>query len=250
LNVTEKESTPTRKVLEIEVPAEEITQELERVVADTARRAALPGFRKGKVPRTLLEQRFGASFEQETLERSLEGACRRAFNEKGIVPLMPAEIEDLKYQHGGPLSFKATVEVRPAVEAKDYKGVPVTRKTKEIADEDVEREIRRSRNRAPSGSTSNARRRTATSWWSITCGSTRRPVAQGQPPPRRRNPVGIGRIAPRVPGGLSGRTGGREPNAESFLPGGLPECGTRRERRAIPRQGPQNQGEENPRSGR
>jgi len=142
LNVQEKESTPTRKVLEIEVPAEEIAQELDRVVAETARRAALPGFRKGKVPRSLLEQRFGASFEQETLERALEGACRKAFNERAIVPLMPAEIEDLKYQHGGPLSFKASVEVRPDVLAKDYKGVPVTRKTREVTDEDVERELK------------------------------------------------------------------------------------------------------------
>jgi trigger factor len=142
LNVQEIETTPTRRVLEIEVPAEEIAQELERVVADTARRAALPGFRKGKVPRSMLEQRFGASFEQETLERSLESACRKAFAEAAIVPLMPAEIDDLKYEHGGPLKFRASVEVRPAVEAKDYKGVPVVRKTRETTDEDVERELK------------------------------------------------------------------------------------------------------------
>ena len=142
MNVTEKDSTPTRKVLEIEVPASEIAEELDRVVADTARRTALPGFRKGKVPRTLLEQRFGASFEQETIERALEGAVRRAFGEKGILPLMPAEIENLKYEHGGPLSFRATVEVRPDVTAKDYKGVPVTRKTRAVSEDDVEREVK------------------------------------------------------------------------------------------------------------
>ena len=141
MTVQEQESTPTRKVLEIEVPAGEIEQELERVVADTQRRAALPGFRKGKVPRSMLEQRFGASFEQETLERALENACRRAFADGGIVPLMPAEIEDLKYRHGGPLTFKAIVEVRPTVEAKDYKGIPVTRRTHPIEDPDVEREL-------------------------------------------------------------------------------------------------------------
>lgn len=135
------ESSPTRRVLEFEVPAAEIGQELERVVADTARRAALPGFRKGKVPRSMLEQRFGASFEQETLERSIERACRQAFTEQQILPLMPAEIGDLKYEHGGPLCFKATVEIRPEVLARDYKGVPVTRKTREIEDQDVEREI-------------------------------------------------------------------------------------------------------------
>jgi len=141
LNVQVKEASPTRRVLEIEVPAADIEQELDRVVADTARRAALPGFRKGKVPRSMLEQRFGASFEQETLERAIEHACRQAFTEGQILPLMPAEIADLKYQHGGSLTFQATVEVRPPVVAKDYKGVPVTRKTREIDDQDVEREL-------------------------------------------------------------------------------------------------------------
>jgi len=142
LNVTEKDSTPTRRVFEIEVPAEEIQQELEQVVADTARRVALPGFRKGKVPRTMLEQRFGASFEQETLERAMEHACRKAFTEANVAPLMPAEVEDLKYVHGGPMSFRAIVEVRPPVTAQDYKGVAVTRRTKGIDDADVERELK------------------------------------------------------------------------------------------------------------
>jgi trigger factor len=136
-----KEETATRRVLEIEVTPEEIGQELERVVADTAKKAALPGFRKGKVPRSMLEQRFGASFEQETLERAIERACRQVFTERAIAPLMPAEVEDLKYQHGGSLTFKAVVEVRPEVEAKDYRGVPVTRKTREFEDSDVEREL-------------------------------------------------------------------------------------------------------------
>ena len=136
-----KEETATRRVLEIEVTPEEIGQELERVVADTARKAALPGFRKGKVPRSMLEQRFGASFEQETLERAIERACRQVFAERAIAPLMPAEVEDLKYQHGGSLTFKAVVEIRPEVEARDYRGIPVTRKTREPEDADVEREL-------------------------------------------------------------------------------------------------------------
>ena len=141
MNVQVKAETPTRRVLEIEIPPAEIEQELERVVADTARRASLPGFRKGKVPRSMLEQRFGASFEQETLERAIERACRQAFAERNLAPLMPAEITDLKYQHGGPVTFQASIEVRPEVTAQDYKGVAVARKTRDVADADVEREL-------------------------------------------------------------------------------------------------------------
>jgi trigger factor len=141
LNVDYREESPTRRVFAIELTPEEVGQELERVVADYTRRVQLPGFRKGKVPRTVLEARFGNSFEQETIERAIERACREAFTERSIAPLAPAEIEDLKFQPGGPLSFRATVEVRPEVTARDYTGLAVTRRIRAVTDEEVEREV-------------------------------------------------------------------------------------------------------------
>jgi trigger factor len=141
LNVQVKEESPTRRVLEIEVGAEEIQRELEAVVADYSRRIQLPGFRKGKVPRSVLEKRFGGSFEQETIERAIETAVGQAYRDQSLVPLMPAEVEDLKYEPGGALSFKAVVEIRPQVEAKDYRGIAATRRTREVTEDDVEREI-------------------------------------------------------------------------------------------------------------
>ncbi len=141
MNVQVHEETPTRRVFDIEITPEEIGEELEQVVADYARRIQLPGFRRGKVPRTVLESRFGSNFQQETIERAVENACRRVFTERNVAPLMPAEIEDLKINPGGPLSFRAAVEVRPEVEAKEYKGLAVVRRTRAISDDDVEREL-------------------------------------------------------------------------------------------------------------
>jgi trigger factor len=143
LNVQVQEDHPTRRVFAIELTPEEIGKELERVVAEYTNRVQLPGFRKGKVPRTLLEARFGASFEQETIERAIERACREAFTERALAPLAPAEIEDLKFEPGGPLAFKATVEVRPEVTAKDYTGLAVTRRVRPVADAEVEVEVDR-----------------------------------------------------------------------------------------------------------
>jgi trigger factor len=141
LNVQLREESATRRVLSIEVAPEEVARELEAVVKDAAKQVALPGFRKGHVPRSLLEQRYGASFQHDTLERTIESACRDAFREREIAPLMPAEITDLKYEPGGALTFTANVEVRPAVVAKDYKGLAVARTTREIGEDDVEREL-------------------------------------------------------------------------------------------------------------
>jgi trigger factor len=143
LNVQVQEDHPTRRVFAIELTPEEIGKELERVVAEYTNRVQLPGFRKGKVPRTLLEARFGASFEQETIERAIERACREAFTERALAPLAPAEIEDLKFEPGGPLAFKATVEVRPEVTAREYTGLAVTRRVRPVADAEVEVEIDR-----------------------------------------------------------------------------------------------------------
>ena len=147
MNVQVHEETPTRKVFDIAVSPEEIAEELDRVVGEYARRVSVPGFRKGHVPRSLLEARFGASFEQETLERAVDRACRRTLTERKIVPLVPAEIEDLKFTSGGPLTFKAIVEVRPEVEAKDYKGIAVTRRTREVTDADIEQFLEEMRKR-------------------------------------------------------------------------------------------------------
>ncbi len=141
MNAQTVDTTPTRRTIAFELSPEEIGLELERVVADYSRRVQLPGFRKGKVPRTLLEARYGQSFEQETIERAIERACREAFATEGLAPLAPAEIEDLKFEPGGPLSFKAIVEVRPEVTAVDYKGLAVTRRTRPVADAEIEREV-------------------------------------------------------------------------------------------------------------
>lgn len=141
MNVDYREESPTQRVFAIELSTEEVGRELERVVADYTNRVQLPGFRKGRVPRTLLEARFGQSFEQETVERAVERACREAFTERAVLPLAPAEIEDLKFQPGGPLSFRASVEVRPEVTARDYKGLAVTRRIRSVADDEVEKEV-------------------------------------------------------------------------------------------------------------
>src|SRR5689334_22798049 len=109
LNVQVTEPSATSRVLAIEVTPEEIARELEAVVQDAAKKAALPGFRKGHVPRSMLEQRYGSSFQHETLERAIDRACREAFAGQELVPLMPAEVEDLKYEPGSALSFKAVV---------------------------------------------------------------------------------------------------------------------------------------------
>ena len=135
------EEEPTRRVLELTVPREQVERHLDRVAGQFQQRATLPGFRKGRVPRRLLEARFGSSLEQEALEGAVEEAYAAAIREKALEPVSMPSIEDVSFAPGEPLRFRATLEVRPAVELKEYRGLALVRRVREVPEEEVERAL-------------------------------------------------------------------------------------------------------------
>ncbi|TNF77628.1 MAG: trigger factor [Acidobacteria bacterium] len=110
---------PCRKQLKIEVPAPAVEAETKRVVDEFRRKAKLPGFRKGKVPRELVEQRFQSDIEQEVIDRLVPRYWRQAEAEKELDPLMPPSLEDVDLQPGAELTFVASVETRPEIQVGD-----------------------------------------------------------------------------------------------------------------------------------
>jgi trigger factor len=107
---------PCRKQLKIEVPAPAVEAETSRVVEEFRRKTKLPGFRKGKVPRELVQQRFQSDIQQEVIDRLVPRYWRQAEAEKELDPLMPPNLEDVDLQPGAELTFVASVETRPQIE--------------------------------------------------------------------------------------------------------------------------------------
>jgi trigger factor len=142
------EEAPTRRVLELTVPREEVERHLDRVAGQLQQRATLPGFRKGRVPRRLLEARFGSSLEQEALEGAVEEAYAKAVREQALEPVSMPAIDEVRFAPGEPLRFRATLEVRPTVELKEYKGIGLTRRIREIPEEEIERALAQVREEA------------------------------------------------------------------------------------------------------
>ncbi len=117
---------PCRKQLTIEIPAPAVEAETERVVKDFSSQARIPGFRKGKVPQQVVRKRFAEDIEKEVVERLLPRYWKQAQAEKGIEPLLSPEIASLDpIKPGEPLTFKATVEVRPDVELGNLVGFDI-----------------------------------------------------------------------------------------------------------------------------
>lgn len=119
------DESPTKKVLTLEVPADEVRKATDHAVKAFAKHVRLPGFRPGKVPPDMIRKRFAEEVKGEVLEQLINASVGEALREKNLVALGQPKIGDLKFAFGEPLSFRADLEVRPAVEPKDYRGLKV-----------------------------------------------------------------------------------------------------------------------------
>jgi trigger factor len=113
---------PCRKQLTVEVPAPAVEAETQRVTEEYGRRAKIPGFRQGKVPKHLVRQRFAKDIEREVVERLLPRYWHQAQAESSIEPLLAPElVEEPVLRPGEPMTFVAEVEVRPPIELRNIK---------------------------------------------------------------------------------------------------------------------------------
>jgi len=143
LNTQEESSTRTK--LEIEVPAEEVEKTLEAVTRTYARRAAIPGFRKGHAPESVVAKRFSGEIREDVIENLLPSALAAAVEERQLSVLGRPRIEALEWNPPGPIRFTARVDLKPAVEVGQYRGLPVQDISVEPTAEEVERTLDRLR---------------------------------------------------------------------------------------------------------
>lgn len=130
-------------VLTIEVEAEEVKKGLDAAFKKVVTKVNVPGFRKGKVPRVMFEQRFGVeSLYQDALDILVPEAYSKAIDETGIFPVAQPEIDVEQIEKGKALIFTAKVTVKPEVKLGEYKGFELERLDATVTDEDVDNELK------------------------------------------------------------------------------------------------------------
>ena len=134
MNLTVRSTGNWQHTLDIEIPVEEVDRRLEEVARQLQRRASLPGFRKGRVPLEMVRQQYAETVEQEFIETFVPRFANEAIGEAKLMPVIAPLVRNLSFGPGKPLRFEAVVEVRPEVEAKDYKGIRVQRHTSPVED--------------------------------------------------------------------------------------------------------------------
>ncbi|ATO50531.1 trigger factor [Brevibacillus laterosporus] len=130
-------------VLTVEVDADQVNLALDEAFKKVVKKVNVPGFRKGKVPRKMFENRFGVeSLYQDALDILLPKAYGQAVREAGIEPVDRPEVDVEQMEVGQKLVFKATVTVKPEVKLGDYKGLSVEEKDFTVGEEQVEEELK------------------------------------------------------------------------------------------------------------
>ncbi|TCP32211.1 trigger factor [Scopulibacillus darangshiensis] len=129
--------------LTIEVDAATFKGALDQAFQKVVKKVNVPGFRKGKVPRMIFEQRFGVeSLYQDALDIVLPEAYSKAIEETNIEPVDRPDVDVEQVEKGKELIFKAEVTVKPEVKLGDYKGLEVEEQDVEVTKEDVDNEIK------------------------------------------------------------------------------------------------------------
>jgi trigger factor len=139
---------PSRKRISIQVPAETVTEKLRESLDTLSVEAQLPGFRKGRAPRGLIEKRFGPSVRDEAKKQLVSQAYTKAIEEhklKVVGEPVADMLDKVTIQEGKPLSFDIDVEVMPEFDIPSLEGIAVRRPTIEVEDKMVEDEIQKFR---------------------------------------------------------------------------------------------------------
>ena len=127
--------------LEIAVPAEEVEQETERVVASLQKKVRLPGFRPGKAPASLIRGRFKTEIRRDVLENLVPKHFHKQAEAENLKVVGTPDITDVHLDQGEPLRFKAEFEVAPEVELKEYRGLTISYEDPVVGDEDIAKRI-------------------------------------------------------------------------------------------------------------
>jgi trigger factor len=139
VKVSTQQLPESQVLLEIEVDSEQFEKSMDRAYRKLVQRVDVPGFRKGKAPKNMLERHVGRGrILEEAIDIAVPEAYNKALEEQDIDAIGRPQIELLSAE---PLSFKATVPLRPKIELGDYRSIRVAREPSEVDENDVEKTL-------------------------------------------------------------------------------------------------------------
>jgi trigger factor len=145
MKVQVEEVSPIVRRLTVELDPAAVDAALEEAYRGLSHRVKMKGFRPGKAPRRLLEQSFKAEVERDVVETLVRRSYPDAVREHALAPVGDPVVESDKLVQGQTFRYRARIEVKPKLEPKDYKGLPIPARKAEVTDAQLEEELERLR---------------------------------------------------------------------------------------------------------
>lgn len=142
MKVDVKELGPLKRLIKVEIPEDVVSKKFLEVFFDINKKIQIPGFRQGKVPMNILEKRFAIEARDDVIRSLIPDYYERAVKDLGVMPVADPMIEDIVVNRNAPLSFTATVEVKPQFELGAYTGMKLTKKKISVTEEDVDKVLK------------------------------------------------------------------------------------------------------------
>jgi len=136
----------TRRVLSIQVPAEEMEKERADVLAGLRRELRIPGFRKGKVPVGIIQKHYADVIQSDAVRNLLPTVFEQALERERLFPLGEPRFENVRFEEGG-IAFDVRIDVRPEITLKDYTGITIGVPRHPVEDRDVDKAVESLRER-------------------------------------------------------------------------------------------------------
>lgn len=141
MKVQVQELSPIEKSLSIEVEPAVVAKELDQAYSTLSRQVKIAGFRPGKVPRRILEQRFKAEVEDDVIRRVVSKSYIEAVKANNIEAVADPHVTNGKLDLTQPFAFTARVEVKPVIVAKDYKGIALKKNEQTVTEQTIDERI-------------------------------------------------------------------------------------------------------------
>src|SRR3990172_4063063 len=137
MQVTETRADGLKREFKILIAAKDIAEKMTGRLHELGHRVKVPGFRPGKIPLSVLKQRFGKSVMGEVLERAVNDSSSQAMSERGLRPAMQPKIEVTSFDEGKDLEYTLAVELLPEFEPMDFATLELERSVIEVQDSAV-----------------------------------------------------------------------------------------------------------------
>ncbi len=140
MKVSVKKIGALRREMNFEVPKERVAVKTGEVLSDIVKHARIPGFRPGKAPRNLVETAHGKTAKEEMLKSLIPEVYQEGLKSEKLDPIDFPAIDQVEMKDGA-LVFRATIDIRPEFDIKDYKGISISKKNAVVSEEELNKTL-------------------------------------------------------------------------------------------------------------